>query len=128
MVKRRKSTIELPASLIEAVKSRRVVPFIGAGASKESRNAAGETPPDALQLRDTLAQQFFGKEMKNRDLMAVSEMAIRVSGGRSLVFEAVKAAFDGFAPSEAHRLLSAFSWRAMATTNFDLLLEAVSER
>jgi hypothetical protein len=74
-------TIVIPPVLIEAVKSKRVVPFLGAGASKEARNAAGKQPPDANQLRDILAMKFFGKPMPNRDVMAVAEMAISISGG-----------------------------------------------
>jgi hypothetical protein len=84
--------ITIPAVLVEAVKSKRVIPFLGAGASKESKNAAGKQPPDADQLRDILAQKFFGKPMPHRDVMAVAEMAIAVSGGSGLVYEAVRQA------------------------------------
>jgi hypothetical protein len=115
--------IELPAPLIEAVQSRRAIPFFGAGASKEARNAACEAPPDADQLRDILAKRFFNREIKNRDVMAVAEMAIEASGGQSQVFEVVRRAFDNFEPGDAHRLVSAFNWRMLATTNYDLLIE-----
>jgi hypothetical protein len=118
-----KATIQIPFPLVEAVKSRRAIVFIGAGASKEARNPAGEAPPDSIQLRDILAKRFFGREITNRDVMAVAEMAIEVAGGRSHVFEAVRAAFDGFPPSEAHKALCTFNWRMIATTNYDLLIE-----
>ncbi|MFC7064259.1 hypothetical protein [Brucella rhizosphaerae] len=72
--------ITLPTSLIEAVKAQRCVLFLGAGASKEARNEKGDTPPDANQLRDILADRFFRKAMLNRDVMAVAEMAITNSG------------------------------------------------
>jgi cold shock CspA family protein len=117
------SPIQIPEVLIEAVKSKRVIPFLGAGASKESRNAAGKTPPDADQLRDILAQKFFGKLIPNRDVMAVSEMAISSAGGTGLVYEAVRQALDGFRPSAAHTLLSTFNWRMIVTTNYDTLIE-----
>jgi hypothetical protein len=80
--------VKIPAVLIEAVKSKRVIPFLGAGASREAKNLQGKQPPDADQLRDILAQKFFGKVITNRDLMAVSEMAIASAGGTGLVFEA----------------------------------------
>jgi tetratricopeptide (TPR) repeat protein/cold shock CspA family protein len=114
--------IKIPAVLVEAVKSKRVIPFLGAGASKESKKAAGKQPPDADQLRDILAQKFFGKPMP-RDVMAVAEMAIAVAGGSGLVYEAVRQAFDGFQPSPAHNLLTSFNWRMIATTNYDCLIE-----
>lgn len=121
--KSKPNKIDLPAQLIEAVKSKRAIPFLGAGSSKEARDADGKMPPDADQLRDILAQRFFGKDIRNRDVMAVAEMAIQSSGGQSLVFEEVRKAFERFEPGDAHRLLSTFSWRAIATTNYDLLLE-----
>ena len=113
--------IEISAFLAEAVKNKRVILFLGAGASKESKNAGGQSPPDADQLRDILAQQFFGKPMKNRDVMAVAEMAIAIAGGASKVFEAVRQIFEGFQPSEAHRQVTRFNWRMIATTNYDRL-------
>jgi hypothetical protein len=115
--------IEIPPLLIEAVKSRRAIPFFGAGASKEATNATHKTPPDADQLRDILANRFFNREIKNRDVMAVAEMAIEVSGGQSRVFEAVREAFDTFEPGDAHRLVTTFNWRMVATKNYDVLIE-----
>ena len=116
-------TLRIPPVLVEAVKSRRVVPFLGAGASREANGAGGKSPPDANALRDILAQKFFGKDMPNRDVTAVAEMAGAVAGGSGLVYEAVRQALEGFQPSEAHKLLSTFNWRMIATTNYDNLIE-----
>jgi hypothetical protein len=115
--------INLPPSLIEAVKGSRVIPFLGAGASKEATDSRGDRPPDADQLRDALAQHFFGKLIPNRDLMTVAEMAIRNGAGQSLVFEEVRKVLAPFEPSDAHRALAEFNWRMIATTNYDLLIE-----
>lgn len=117
------SNIDLPAPLIEAVKSSRVIPFLGAGASKEALDLQGHRPPDADQLRDVLAQRFFGKPIPNRDLMTVAEMAIRNGAGQSLVFDEVRKILTPFEPSDAHRSLAEFTWRMIATTNYDLLIE-----
>lgn len=118
-----KIEIEIPPQLIEAIKTRRAIPFLGAGSSKEATNKMGSRPPDADQLRDILAQRFFGKAIPNRDVMAVAEMAIQISGGQAQVFEAVRLAFDSFEPGAAHQRLCEFNWRMIATTNYDLLLE-----
>lgn len=115
--------ISLPIPLVEAVKAQRCVLFLGAGASKEARNAKDETPPDANQLRDILADRFFKKPMTNRDVMAVAEMAIATSGSAPQVYEEVRRAFTGFAPQEAHKLIPTFNWRAIATTNYDTIVE-----
>ncbi len=80
-------------------------------------------PPDGDQLRDILAQHFFGRPIPNRDLMTVAEMAIRSGSGQSLVFEEVRKALEPFQPGDAHRALAEYCWRMIATTNYDLLIE-----
>ena len=122
-VSAKKANITLSNPLIEAVKRQRCVLFLGAGASKEARNAAGNTPPDANQLRDILANRFFSKPMPNRDVMGVAEMAIATTGSGPQVYEEVRKAFTGFAPQEAHKLIPTFSWRAITTTNYDTIVE-----
>jgi hypothetical protein len=109
--------------LIQAITEKSAIPFLGAGASKEALDADGNSPPNADQLRNILAQKFFGKQILNRDLMAVAEMAIRVRGGEPQVYEEVLAAFRGFKPSEAHCRLAEFHWSMIVTTNYDCLLE-----
>ena len=96
--------------------------------SRSGRFQGGEgawrkSPPDANALRDILAEKFFGKDMPNRDVMAVAEMAAASAGGSGLVYEAVRQALDGFQPSDAHKLLSTFNWRMIATTNYENLIE-----
>jgi ribosomal protein S12 methylthiotransferase accessory factor YcaO len=68
--------VNIPTLLADSVKNKRAILFLGAGASKEAKNAANQTPPDADQLRDILAARFFAQPMKGRDVMAVAEMAI----------------------------------------------------
>jgi hypothetical protein len=60
--------ISIPYPLEEAIKSKRAILFIGAGASKESRDALGHPPPDADQLRDILAMPF----LESLSLIAMS--------------------------------------------------------
>lgn len=61
--------------------------------------------------------------MSNRSVMAVAEMAIENAAGSNQVFQTVNDAFEGFEVSEAHRLVSEFNWRTIATTNYDTFLE-----
>lgn len=114
---------KLPTSLVEAVKAQRCVLFLGAGASKEAKSPDGKAPPDANQLRDLLAQHFFKKDMPNRDVMAVAEMAISVGGSAAQVYEKVRQIFTGYNPQETHKLIPTFGWRAIATTNYDTIVE-----
>lgn len=61
--------------------------------------------------------------MKNHSLMSVAEMAMATGMGESLVFDEVAKALEGFETSEAHRMVSDFNWRLIATTNYDRFLE-----
>lgn len=120
--------IELPAPLIAAVQDRRAVVFLGAGASKECRDAKGNTPPNADQLATILAKKFFGEEMPGMDVMTVAEMAISSSAGAGLVFDEVRHVFEKWSPSSAHLALSKFVWRQMATTNYDTYVEQAYDK
>ena len=116
--------IKVPFLLLEAVKAGRVILFLGAGASKECKNDSGKSPPNADQLRDIISSKFFGKLMPRRNVMSVAEMAIDNGAGQGLVFETVHNAFQGFVVSDAHRLLTDFSWRTISTTNYDTFVES----
>ncbi|MBN9560456.1 MAG: SIR2 family protein [Alphaproteobacteria bacterium] len=116
------SRLELPAGLIQAVQNKRVVMFLGAGASMEARGPNNVKPPSADALRSTLANHFFAQAMDGYDLMSVADMAI-TTAGQGVVFERIRAVLEPFSPSAAHLLLPRFHWRAIATTNYDLLIE-----
>lgn len=115
---------ELPHTLIEAVKDGRAVVVLGAGASMECLNSAGQRPPSGEQLRDLLAKKFLGREKETRDLAMVAEMAISSGVGEPLVFEEVSKLLSGFSPSKAHISLADFRWRGLATTNYDQIIES----
>jgi tetratricopeptide (TPR) repeat protein len=114
---------QIPTPLIEAMKGRRAVLFLGAGASLEATDDQGRRTPDGDGLRDLISEKFFGKTMAKRSLASVSEMAIATSGGRSLVYDYVRQVLEPYAPNDAHRLVSEFPWRLLVTTNYDLLIE-----
>lgn len=118
-----KKPIELPHLLTEAVKDKRVVLVFGAGASKEAVNDAGQRPPDGNQMRDKLAEKYLGTKDETRDLMTVAEMAITNGAGEPQVFDEIARMVAGYTPSEAHKSIAKFSWRGMATTNYDRLIE-----
>ncbi len=114
--------VEILFLLSEAVKTGRAILFLGAGASKECKNVNGQMPPDGDGLRDLLSSKFFGKVMPKRTLQYVAELAIQSGAVAPLVFNAVNTALEGYETSEAHRLVSDFNWRAIATTNYDMFL------
>lgn len=116
------SLLELPAGLSQAVQNKRVIMFLGAGASMEARGPSNSKPPSGNALRESLAKKFLGEAMDGYDLMSVADMAISTHG-QGVVFEHVRAILEPFGPSAAHLLLPRFHWRQIVTTNYDLLVE-----
>ena len=124
----KKPKIDLPHSLIEAVKNQRAVIVFGAGASMECKESAGKAPPSGSQLRDHLAKKFLGTTNELRDLATVAEMAIANGAGEPIVFDEIASLFNGFAPSPSHIKVADFRWRGLATTNYDDFIEKGYER
>ena len=114
--------ITVPSTLIESIRNQRVVLFLGAGASRESLNKTAAHPPSAEQLRGFLGEKFFRRAMDQYDLGLLAEMAIQ-DHGQAIVFEYVRDLLSEFEPSAAHFRVPLFRWRAIATTNYDILLE-----
>lgn len=114
--------IPIPAALLESMKSQRVVLFLGAGTSLDASGPASASAPSGARLRELLGRKFLGSDMPDYDLMSVAEMAIDAHS-QAIVFEFIKTTLEAFEPSAAHRLVATFRWRAIATTNYDLLIQ-----
>ena len=114
--------ISLPPALIEAVKTGRVVLFLGAGASLEARDGQGKKAPSTKKLTELLSAKFLGEENPKFDLQTTSEMA-SLAGTDNVVFQFIKDILVDLKPTAAHALLPVFRWHTIATTNYDTLIE-----
>ena len=114
--------LELPNALVDAVREERAVLFLGAGASRDALHPKNLPMPDAVGLRDFLSDSFFGGDLKTRNLAAVTDYAIN-ERGLLTVQEVVAGLFREFEPADFHKLIPSFRWRALVTTNLDLIVE-----
>jgi hypothetical protein len=120
-------SLTLPASLITAVQEQRAILFLGAGAAIGADHPKGQPVPLGDQLRDRISDQFFAGQLKNRPLTAVAAMAASEVG--LIHFQKfIRDIFVEFGPADFHLLLPSFRWRAIVTTNFDLIIERTYER
>jgi tetratricopeptide (TPR) repeat protein len=119
--------VDIPPLLVEAVKEQRAVLFLGAGASRGAANPTGALIPAGDHLRDLICDKFLGGKLKDRPLTIVSAMAANEAGlaGFQLYIRDLFLPFD---PAPFHLLIPKFRWRALATTNFDLIIERAYER
>ncbi len=112
----------LPDTLISAVREQRAVLFLGAGASQGATHPEGNSIPMGNGLRDLICDQFLQGKLKNRPLSAVSAMVSSEIGFTE--FQSfLHQLFEPFGPAEHHLLIPTFRWRAIVTTNFDIILE-----
>jgi tetratricopeptide (TPR) repeat protein len=122
---------ELPPVLVADANAGRLVLFLGAGASENAIHPTGQSPPTASQLAAALAKEFLSASYKDRPLAQVAELAISETD-LVRVQSFIRDLLHPFQPSPSHKLLPMFRWKAIATTNYDLLVErayqAVSER
>src|SRR4051794_4930155 len=113
---------DLPPALVDAVKDQRAVLFLGAGASRDAVHPSGVHIPQGDRLRDLICDKFLGGTLKQRPLSAVSAMAANEAG--LAAFQSyINDLFRPFEPASFHMLIPQFRWRAIATTNFDLIIE-----
>lgn len=113
---------DIPPVLVQTIRDQKGILFLGAGASFGARHPDGRKVPSGNGLRDLICDQFFGGSLKDRTLLAVSAMALNEAG--FLDFQRfIRDVFEKFEPTDYHCLIPTFRWRAIATTNFDLILE-----
>jgi tetratricopeptide (TPR) repeat protein len=121
------TTPALPATLIAAIQEQRAILFLGAGASRDAAHPKNAQIPLGEKLRDLLCDKYFGGQLKDRPLTAVAAMAASEVGLVHMQ-KFVRDIFLDYSPADFHMLLPTFRWRAIATTNFDLIIERAYER
>ena len=113
---------DIPSALNSAVKEQRSVLFLGAGASRGAYHPMGEQIPQGDSLRNLICDKFLGGFLKEKSLTVVSSIASSEAG--VAVFQSyIRELLLPFEPATFHMLIPKFRWRAIATTNLDLIIE-----
>lgn len=118
--------VDIPATLIDAIKEQRAILFLGAGASQNAKHPAGEQMPEGDDLRALICDKYLGGKLKQKPLPAVAAMAAS-EAGLSEFQSYIRELFLPFEPADFHLLIPKFRWRAIVTTNFDLVIEKTYE-
>lgn len=123
---REKRGMDIPDYLLSQVAEGKVVLVLGAGASLEARDSKDREPPSSQQLAQLISEKFLGGKYNQAPLAQVGEYAISESD-LFTVQGFIRDIFDAFRPSDAHRMMTTFKWRGLATTNYDCLIEKAYE-
>lgn len=116
--------MEIPNFLLEQIRGGKVVLFLGAGASLGSflPSDSSRQIPNAKQLKDYLCDTYLGGQEKDKSLSVVAEYAISEADLFS-VQNSIREILQPFEPAEFHKKISQFRWKALVTTNYDLIIE-----
>lgn len=112
----------IPHFLEQQIHGGNVVLFLGSGASIGALHKTENKPPIGNELANLIATKFLGSEYLDRPLSYVADLAISESN-LVTVQEYIASIFTDFHPSDFHKLIANFVWRAIATTNYDLIIE-----
>jgi len=107
-------------ALFEDIHTNRCIPFVGAGFSK---NAAGKSMPDYVELAQSLARFVDMSEDEAASCPEKVYTAYSTKYGSTKLKEEICRTLEGAKPGEAHRLFVTLGWTHILTTNFDSLLE-----
>ena len=118
--------MKIPEILLGQVRRGQVVLFFGAGATKGALTSDGHEPPLGDELRNRIAERFLGGTYTSETLAWVSELAIS-NTDLFTVQDYVADQFRDLQPANFHRLTPTFTWRGLATTNYDRVIEAAYE-
>ena len=112
----------LPPNLLNAVKDGNVVLVLGAGASMGASGPDGTKSPTGFELTKQISGKFLGGQFAEEPLSWVADLAIS-EAGLTAVQEFIGNIFQTLEPAPFHLLLPTFKWAALATTNYDLVIE-----
>lgn len=111
-----------PEPFLEDLATNRVIPFIGAGFSKNADIPDGKTMPDWDQLGRLIAKQISGYQYTGA-LDALSAFSHEYSRSKLVEKLAEHLNVDSVRPGEAHKSFCELPFELVATTNFDFLIE-----
>ncbi|WP_177337726.1 SIR2 family NAD-dependent protein deacylase [Klebsiella quasipneumoniae] len=109
--------------LIDQIMGGKAILFLGAGASLGTESEDGKFKGlSGNGLRDLICDTFLSGKSKGRNLSYVGAVTKDLAG-MTPVQELIKKHTNDLMPSEGHELITRFRWKAIATTNYDELVE-----
>lgn len=109
--------------LLNQILNGKAILFLGAGASLEALSAdlkfKGLT---GNQLRDLICDEFLSGKSKTKNLSYVGAV-VKDLAGMVPVHDLIKTHTNELMPTSGHELIPGIRWKAIATTNYDELVE-----
>lgn len=110
------------ALLSEDIKKKKIVLFLGSGFAYNALHPQSKKPPLGKELGNLLSERFLNGNYKDSPLSFISDLAISQSNLFD-VQEYIHSVFYDFSPTKNHLKYASLPWKAIFTTNYDLILE-----
>lgn len=108
--------------LAEDIKKKKIILFLGSGFAYNASHPESKDPPFGKELGNLISDQFLGGNYKESSLSYISDLAISQSNLFE-VQEFIHTVFNDFSPNQNHLKYVSLPWKAIFTTNYDLILE-----
>lgn len=113
---------EIPQILIDSIKNKNVILFLGSGFVYNAKHTEDKQAPLGSHLAEMIADKFLNGQFRNDSLTLVSDLAISETNLFD-VQKYISEIFEEFYPNENHKIYTTLPWKAIFTTNYDLILE-----
>ena len=113
---------DIPPSLIENIAKKNIVLFLGSGFLHNALHKENRKALLGNELADLLSDKFLSGKYNGSPLAFVADLAISESSLFAVQLY-IYEIFEAFEPNESHILFSSFPWKAIFTTNYDLIIE-----
>ena len=116
--------MELPQYLLDSVVEKRAILFLGSGAAIGAIHPTDRDAwmPTGQGLADILAGKFLGRDYQGQNLDYVADLSISESSLLE-VQTFLQEQFEPFEPADFHMKIPSIAWKAIYTTNYDLIVE-----
>jgi cold shock CspA family protein len=115
-------TSKIPPAILKAIEQGDAILFLGSGASYDALLSNAPVRIKADDVKIMLADGFLGGAYKDRSLMTVADF-VRNEASLLAVQASIHKRFIGLEASSFQRLIPLFKWKAIITTNYDLIVE-----
>jgi len=112
----------IPNRLLSALKSGKVVLFIGAGANYNCKMTNGQNMPSGKKLSELLSLKF---NVRKAESLGETAELVEANYTRGELNTFLIELLTGAIASEGFKLITTFKWASIYTTNYDLLIEDI---
>lgn len=120
--------IQIPPYIAERIAEGKSVLFLGAGASYGALDSHGQAVSiSGRDIAQALSDKFLGGKRSKDPLAKVADYAIS-EAGLTDVQHFLRHILEPLQPASFHKVIAKFRWRAIVTTNYDLLIERAYEQ